>query len=461
MGERKRLLDAVGKVAPKARAGDVIKIPGVPGIDASLVVAVVIGADVDELTPEHLRRAAGAGTMSISDLDRVGVIMPGSTPADVAAAAQGAALGADRGESFRGTGTPRPSRGPKTITVLTESHRDRHVREAVRQAEIVSDEVCRARDLVNTPPSALHPKELAAAAIEAVAGLDVTTQILDERALKRGKFGGILAVGQGSVNTPRLIRLAYRPARSKVHVALVGKGITFDSGGLSLKPPGAMETMKMDMGGAAAVIAATAAIAKLGLPASVTTYAACAENMPSGTAQRPGDVLTTYGGRTVEVLNTDAEGRLVLADALVRAGEDAPDIIIDVATLTGAQIVALGTRISAVMSNDDDLRDDVVRSATMVGEQFWPMPLPVELRPSLDSPSADSATIGDRTGGMLTAGLFLQDFIAEGTPWAHLDIAGPAYNESDPHDYTPKGATGVAVRTLVQVVRDLADSHTA
>lgn len=461
MGERKRLLDAVGKVAPKARAGDVIKIPGVPGIDASLVVAVVIGADVDELTPEHLRRAAGAGTMSISDLDRVGVIMPGSTPADVAAAAQGAALGAYRFESFRGTGTPRPSRGPKTITVLTESHRDRHVREAVRQAEIVSDEVCRARDLVNTPPSALHPKELAAAAIEAVAGLDVTTQILDERALKRGKFGGILAVGQGSVNTPRLIRLAYRPARSKVHVALVGKGITFDSGGLSLKPPGAMETMKMDMGGAAAVIAATAAIAKLGLPASVTTYAACAENMPSGTAQRPGDVLTTYGGRTVEVLNTDAEGRLVLADALVRAGEDAPDIIIDVATLTGAQIVALGTRISAVMSNDDDLRDDVVRSATMVGEQFWPMPLPVELRPSLDSPIADIANIGDRMGGMLTAGLFLQDFIAEGTPWAHLDIAGPAYNESDPHDYTPKGATGVAVRTLVQVVRDLADSHTA
>ena len=270
--------------------------------------------------------------MSISDLDRVGVIMPGSTPADVAAAAQGAALGAYRFESFRGTGTPRPSRGPKTITVLTESHRDRHVREAVRQAELVSDEVCRARDLVNTPPSALHPKELAAAAIEAVAGLDVTTQILDERALKRGKFGGILAVGQGSVNTPRLIRLAYRPARSKVHVALVGKGITFDSGGLSLKPPGAMETMKMDMGGAAAVIAATAAIATLGLPASVTTYAACAENMPSGTAQRPGDVLTTYGGRTVEVLNTDAEGRLVLADALVRAGEDTAKAPLQTAT---------------------------------------------------------------------------------------------------------------------------------
>lgn len=460
-GERKRILEAVGKVSPKIKAGDVIKIPGVNGVDASLIVAVAIGVGAEALTPELLRQAAGAGTMCLADVDRIGVVMPGNSPADVAATAQGAILGSYRFESFRGTGTARVTRGPRTVTVLTETHRDRHVREAVRQAEIVAEEVCRARDLVNTPPSALHPKELAAAALEAVAGLDVTTQVLDERGLKRGKFGGILAVGQGSVNTPRLIRLAYRPARSKVHVALVGKGITFDSGGLSLKPPTAMETMKMDMGGAAAVIAATAAIAKLGLPASVTTYAACAENMPSGTAQRPGDVLTTYGGTTVEVLNTDAEGRLVLADALVRAGEDEPDVIIDVATLTGAQIVALGTRISAVMSNDDELRDDIVRSAAMVGEQFWPMPLPAELRPSLDSPIADIANIGDRMGGMLTAGLFLQDFIADDISWAHMDIAGPAFNESDPHDYTPKGGTGVAVRTLVQVVRDLADSHTA
>ncbi len=461
VGERKRILEAVNRVSSKPKPGEAIKIPGVHGLDAPLIVCVLIGTGSDEITPEHLRRAAGSGTMSLTDVDRIGIVMPGDSPSDVAATAQGALLGSYRFEAFRGTGTPRLARGPKTVTVLTATHRDRHVREAVRQSEIVAEEVCRARDLVNTPPSSLHPKELASAALEAVAGLEITSQVLDERALKRGKFGGILAVGQGSVNTPCLVRLAYRPARSKVHVALVGKGITFDSGGLSLKSPTAMETMKMDMGGAAAVIAATAAIAKLGIPASVTTYAACAENMPSGTAQRPGDVLTTYGGRTVEVLNTDAEGRLVLADALVRAGEDEPDVIIDVATLTGAQIVALGTRISAVMSNDDDLRDDIVRSAAVVGEQFWPMPLPAELRSSLDSPIADIANIGDKMGGMLTAGLFLQDFISPDTPWAHLDIAGPAFNASAPHDYTPKGGTGVAVRTLVQVVRDLADSRSA
>ncbi len=459
VGERKRIIEAVGKVGSKSTPGRAVKIPGVTGIDAPLIVCVPIGVGVEAITPELLRKAAGTGTMSVDGAEKVGVVMPGDTPAEVAATAQGAVLGSYRFEAFRGTGTPELARGPKTVTVLTATHRDRHVREAVRQAEIVATEVLRARDLVNTPPSALHPKELAAAAVEAVAGLDVTTQILDERGLKRGKFGGILAVGQGSANTPRLVRLAYRPARSKVHVALVGKGITFDSGGLSLKPPNAMETMKSDMGGAAAVIAATAAIARLGIPASVTTYAACAENMPSGTAQRPGDVLTTYGGRTVEVLNTDAEGRLVLADALVRAGEDQPDVIIDVATLTGAQIVALGTRISGVMANDNELRDDVVHSSAMVGEQFWPMPLPKELRSSLDSPIADIANIGDRMGGMLTAGLFLQEFVSDTTPWAHLDIAGPSFNDGDAHDYTPKGGTGVAVRTLVQVVRDLADSR--
>lgn len=461
LAERKKIIEAVSKVSPKFRVGEVVRIPGVSGIDAPLIMCVPVGTSGEVLSPENLRQAAGSGTISAAGVDRIGIVMPATSPAEIAAVAQGALLGCYRFEAFRGAGTPRVARGPKVVSVITKDHKDRHVREAVRQAEIVAHEVCRARDLVNTPPSALHPKELAAAALEAVAGLEITSQVLEERGLKRGKFGGILAVGQGSVNTPRLIRLAYRPARSKVHVALVGKGITFDSGGLSLKPPTAMETMKMDMGGAAAVIAATAAIAKLGIQASVTTYAACAENMPSGTAQRPGDVLTTYGGRTVEVLNTDAEGRLVLADALVRAGEDAPDIIIDVATLTGAQIVALGTRISAVMSNDDELRDDIVHSATVVGEQFWPMPLPPELRSSLDSSIADIANIGDRMGGMLTAGIFLQEFIPADTPWAHLDIAGPAFNEGDPHDYTPKGGTGVAVRTLVQVVRDLADSRSA
>lgn len=456
--ERKRILAGLLQVGAKPKAGALTKLPGVTGIEAPLLICVVIGATEEESTLEQLRQAAGAGTLAADGVAKIAVVMPGNSPADVAAAAQGALLGAYRFESFRGVGTKKPAKAPTSITVLTDASEDRHVREAVRQAEIVANEVWFARDLVNAPPSALHPQELADAAVAQVAGLDVETEVLDEVALEEGKYGGILAVGQGSINPPRLVRLAYRPARSTVHVALVGKGITFDSGGLSLKPPTAMETMKCDMGGAAAVIAATAAIAKLGLPATVTTYAACAENMPSGTAQRPGDVLTTLGGTTVEVLNTDAEGRLVLADALVRAGRDEPDFIIDVATLTGAQMVALGNRVSAVMSNNDDLRDDVVRSAEMVGEQFWPMPLPPELRESLDSPIADLANIGDRMGGMLTAGLFLQEFVDPQTPWAHLDIAGPAFNDAKPHDYTPKGGTGVAVRTLVQLVKDLADA---
>lgn len=456
--ERKRILDGLARVGAKPKAGSVVKLPGVTGIDTPLLICVVIGATEEEAIIEQIRQASGAGTMATDGSAKVALVMPGNTPADVAAAAQGAVLGSYRFESFRGVGTKKPAKPPASITILTDAYEDRHVQEAVRQAEVVAREVLFARDLVNAPPSALHPEELAQAAVDEVAGLNVETQILDEVALEKGKYGGILAVGQGSTNPPRLVRLAYQPKKSTIHVALVGKGITFDSGGLSLKPATSMETMKCDMGGAAAVIAATAAIARLGLPATVTTYAACAENMPSGTAQRPGDVLTTLGGTTVEVLNTDAEGRLVLADALVRAGQDEPDVIIDVATLTGAQMVALGNRVSAVMSNNDDLRDDVIRASDRVGEQFWPMPLPPELRESLDSPIADLANIGGRVGGMLTAGLFLQEFIDAQTPWAHLDIAGPAFNDTKPHDYTPKGGTGVAVRTLVQLVKDLADA---
>src|SRR5690606_18773636 len=242
-----------------------------------------------------------------------------------------------------------------------------------------------------------------------------------------------------------------------ISLALVGKGMTFDSGGLSLKPSSAMEWMKSDMGGAAAVLAAMRAIAELRVPVNVVGYLAIAENMPSGTAQRPSDVLRIYGGKTVEVLNTDAEGRLVMADALVRAQEDNPDLIVDVATLTGAQLVALGTRVFAVMANDDAVRDQVVAAATSAGEAAWPMPLPEELRKGLDSSVADIANVaGERWGGMLSAGVFLKEFIADGVKWAHLDIAGPAFNQGEPHGYTPKGGTGAATRTLVRLAESLA-----
>jgi len=250
--------------------------------------------------------------------------------------------------------------------------------------------------------------------------------------------------------------VAYRPKGAVAHLAFVGKGITFDTGGISIKPAPGMDAMKSDMAGAAAVIHAALAVARLGLPVAVTAYAPSAENMPSGTAQRPGDIITIYGGRTVEVLNTDAEGRLVLADALMRAAEDSPDAIVDVATLTGAITIALGNKMSGVMSNDDAFRERVIKAAGEVGEQMWPMPLPEDLRSGLDSPWADIANIADRFGGALTAGLFLQEFVPASTPWAHLDIAGPSHNEGGAYGYTPKGGTGEAVRTLVQLAKDTA-----
>ena len=264
-------------------------------------------------------------------------------------------------------------------------------------------------------------------------------------------------MGQGSANPPRLLHVSYSPAKAKKRFAFVGKGITFDTGGLALKPAAGMEAMKSDMSGAAAVIAATFAIAQLKLPVAIDAWAPLAENMPSDTATRPSDIITIYGGKTVEVLNPDAEGRLVLADGLQRAlevGKKAGglDGIIDVATLTGAQVVALGTRTSAVMTNDEKFSGQFLTAANLAGEQFWPMPLPEELRASIDSPVADLANIGDRMGGMLVAGLFLKEFVDPEIPWLHLDIAGPAYNERTAHGYTPVGGTGIALRSLVTLM---------
>jgi leucyl aminopeptidase len=251
-----------------------------------------------------------------------------------------------------------------------------------------------------------------------------------------------------------LLHISYTPkGKAAKRYAYVGKGITFDTGGLALKPAAGMEAMKSDMSGAAAVSAAVVAIAELKLNVAIDAWAPLAENMPSDTATRPSDIITIFGGKTVEVLNPDAEGRLVLADALMKAqsSKNKLDGIVDVATLTGAQVVALGTRTSAVMTNNPEFSDEFMKITALTGEQFWPMPLPEELRASLDSPVADLANIGDRMGGMLVAGLFLKDFISPELPWLHLDIAGPAYNESKPHGYTPVGGTGVSLRSLVRL----------
>jgi leucyl aminopeptidase len=447
------------------QAEEVTRLPGGGAVTAPVIAAVGLGPDAAEgpPDPETLRRAAGTAVRILtaagraasngdrSDL-RIALALPAEDPASAEAIAVGALLG---GYSF--TRYRQDGRRPAAITVLTSAANADGIR---RRAQALADAVSLARDLVNTAPSDLVPAALASEAERVAAACGLQAEVLDEKALERGGYGGIVGVGQGSVHPPRLVRMEYAPPQAAATVAFVGKGITFDSGGLSLKPPKSMETMKSDMGGAAAIIGAMQAIAMLAPAVRVIAYLPIAENMPSGTAQRPSDVLTIYGGKTVEVLNTDAEGRLILADALARSAEDSPDVVVDVATLTGAQVVALGTRISGVMANDDGLREAVVAAAARAGEAMWPMPLPSELRKGLDSSVADLANVAqDRNGGMLVAGLFLREFVPAGARWAHLDIAGPSFNDGQPHGYTPKGGTGAATRALVQIALDAAEGR--
>lgn len=429
-------------------AGQVVRVPSA-GAVAATVVAVVGVADPAD--PEALRRAAGAATRQLAGLGSVAIALPTPDVAALAAVAEGALLGAYAYTAYR-TGTVQAP--VATIQVATSLAKQSAAKDAVVRAEVVAAAVHGVRDLVNMPPRDLFPQAFADIAKAATKGTKIKISVLDEKELAAQGFGGIVAVGQGSVRPPRLVKVTYSPGRTKKHVALVGKGITFDSGGLSLKPAKSMETMKSDMAGAATVLHTVLAAAALKLPVQVTGWLCLAENMPSGSAQRPSDVITQRGGTTVEVLNTDAEGRLVLADGLVAAVEEKPTAVLDIATLTGAQVVALGSRVSGVMGTED-LRAAVVRAADESGELMWPMPLPDELRATLTSQVADLANVsGDRTAGMLTAGVFLREFVGS-TPWAHLDVAGPAFNEGAPWGYTPKGGTGVAVRTLLRLLETI------
>jgi leucyl aminopeptidase len=458
-----KLAATLAALGATGAASDVHRIPTFGAIKAPTLVAVGLGAAPARgraFDPEVVRRAVGCAMRELSGTAKVAIAIE-VDEALIGAVAEGALLGSYTFYRYRHASLAGHQPAVESVVLVTAAAGERSARAALRRAEIVCTAVNLARDLVNTPPSDLHPREFAETATAQAGEAGVAIEVLDEKALRKGGYGGIIGVGQGSINPPRLITLTYRHPKATRSLALIGKGITFDSGGLSLKPAASMDWMKSDMGGAAAVVAAITAIARLGLAVNVTGWAPMAENMPSGTAQRPSDVLTIYGGKTVEVLNTDAEGRLVLADALVRASEDAPDLMVDAATLTGAQLVALGTRTSAVMSNDDATRDKVTDAAGRAGEQMWPMPLPVELRKSLDSSIADIANLGETFGGMLSAGVFLKEFVGtrdgEQIPWAHLDIAGPAFNQGDPYGYTPKGGTGAAVRTFIQLATDMSN----
>jgi|KBSSwiStaDraftv2_1062776.scaffolds.fasta_scaffold04637_15 leucyl aminopeptidase len=436
-----KLLPALKAVGASGKAGEVTTVPTFGLAPFPVIIAAGVGSDA---TPETFRRALGAAVRSAAKQAKLHVAVDGPVDALV----EGALLGSYSFTAYKSAAAK------SVLKSVAFAGTDRP---ALKRGKIVGDAVNLVRDLVNIPPNDLYPATFAdrIAALGTDAGLAV--EVLDERALKRGKYGAILAVGGGSARPPRLARLVYKPAKPVARIALVGKGITFDSGGLNLKTQ-MMEWMKSDMGGGAAVVAATIAAAQLKLPIEVIATVPIAENMPSGTSYRPSDVLTTRSGITIEVGNTDAEGRLILADGLHRAGEDDPDYLIDVATLTGAQLVSLGTRVIGAMG-EPDWRDRVVAAGNATGEQSWAMPLPDELAGGLDSSVADIQNVaGDRWGGMLAAGIFLSRFMPDGVPWVHLDIAGPSWNAGGPRDYTPKGGTGAGVRTLLAAIQSLASA---
>lgn len=431
---------------------DLVRIPAPAGIAARSLA--LVGLPSATPTADDLRYAAGSVARRMLGVESVALALPVADEPQAQALLEGCLLGAYEYSEYRSdTGSVR-TRPARSFTIVTSI--------AVASATIdYAIEVGRAihlvRDLVNESPLDLYPESFAARASDLadLPGVDVT--IWDETQLAAAGFGGILGVGQGSSRPPRLVKVSYSPDDAAArHIALVGKGITFDSGGLSLKPAASMIGMKYDMAGAATVLSVVIAAARLALPTKVTAWLCLAENLPSATAIRPGDVLRIRGGKTVEVLNTDAEGRLVLADGLVAASEEFPDAIIDVATLTGAASVALGNRYVGTLGSSP-LVAEVLGTASSAGELFWHMPLGEEFRPMLNSDIADIANIkpGNTAGGMLIAAVFLNEFIgmtADGSgriPWVHLDIAGAGTNKDSLYGYTGKGPTGVTVRTLL------------
>ena len=433
----------------EAAKGDV---RAVAGLDGRLTFVVGLGpaAAVDAAVLRHasgaLARAARRQTSLAVDL--LGALAAGDSSAKAAQAiAEGLVLGGYRFATFKSD--PKPS-ALRQVTLVGGG--GQRVQAAIDRGIVLGEAVSWARDLVNEPGGTLTPNELAKRAVKAGERAGFSVTVWDEKEIRKEKLGGLLGVNRGSTLAPRFLLLSYEPEKPRGTVALVGKGVTFDSGGLSLKPSDAMIGMKGDMGGAAAVLGAMRALATLGAKVRVLGFIPVTDNMTGGDATRVGDVLTIRNGTTVEVLNTDAEGRLILADALSLASEHQPDAIVDLATLTGACMVALGDRMAGLMSNHDGWADQVQAAADSVGEPVWPLPLPAYFKGKLESEIADFKNItSTRYGGALAAGVFLQQFVGEGIPWAHLDIAGPA-DSSEVDGELVKGGTGFGVRTLVELL---------
>ncbi|MCF8548433.1 MAG: leucyl aminopeptidase [Pontimonas sp.] len=428
-------IDADGSIDSAWRQG--------PPVGLNVRSVVFTGLGDEAITVDRLRESAGYAALQISQGERI-VFALAESGDELSAVVEGALLGSHRVQK-----TGKSSEEPRPSLAFLGSLDDR----ALAKVMVSAHAVWRVRDLVTMPPNLLNPVSFVEHITSLASGTGLEIEVLDEKQLLAQGLGGISAVGKGSQNPPRLMILRHRPTSPSRHVALVGKGITFDSGGLSLKAPNAMVGMKYDMTGAAVMAAVTLAASALSSTTSITAYLCLAENMPSGSASRPNDVITIKGGKTVEILNTDAEGRLVMADGLSLATELGPDLIVDIATLTGAARIALGERYAGLMGTPEGIAE-LEASAGRVGERVWGMPLPRELRSLLQSDIADIANAkpGEVLGGMLLAGVFLKEFVGEGIPWAHLDIAGPANNSSGAFGYTPKGATGALTRTVLDVV---------
>ncbi|MEH1011642.1 leucyl aminopeptidase [Micromonospora sp. CPCC 206060] len=461
-----KLTETLALLGATGSPGEVIKLATLGTVTAPLVAAVGLGPEPTGAAPapETLRRAAGAAVRALAGAERVALTLPlpddADAPAALRAVAEGALLG---GYRFAGYKTrPQPTRRPPVaeVAVHVPDAGDPTAQAEVARARAVAAAVRLTRDWVNMAPNELRPPDFADAVASAAREAGLGVEVLDEAALAAGGYGGIVAVGQGSEAPPRLVKLSYTPegGGSGRTVALVGKGITFDTGGITIKPAQGMWEMKSDMGGAAAVGAAMLAVAALKPAVTVHAYLPMAENMPSGTAYRPGDVITMFNGKRVEVLNTDAEGRMVLGDAMARACADGCDYLLETSTLTGGQVVALGKRVAGVMGTPE-LCERVRVAGDTVGEPAWPMPMPEDVRKGMDSDVADISQVNagmDRAGHMIQGAVFLREFVTDEVAWAHIDIAGPSYHVGEPFGYWTKGGTGVPVRMLLELVEDIA-----
>ncbi|MEX0826293.1 MAG: leucyl aminopeptidase [Acidimicrobiia bacterium] len=427
------------------KPGQTLSLAGSGDVPYNRVVFVGLGSKPDA---EIIRRAAGCGARSLPKAVMVATTLH-AVPVDRAAEATGLGFVLGAYTFTRHKTDPKPS---LTTSLVLLGADDASVAEA-QLGRSIAGGVNLARDLINTPAMDKAPEVLAQVARDLAARVGMNVRVLDEREIAQERLGGLLGVSLGSTKPPRLVELRYEPKGAKGFVAFVGKGIVFDSGGLSIKPADGMETMKTDMSGAAAVFGAMQVIAEMGLPVRVLGIAPLTENMPSGSAVRPGDVLEIRNGKTIEVLNTDAEGRLVLADGLSLAAEEKPDLIVDIATLTGSCKAALGEKIAGLFGGDDAAAI-VSAAAEAAGERTWRLPLPDDYRKLIDSEVADMKNTGGKFGGAITAALLLKEFVGD-VPWVHLDIAGPA-RASEAEHYIPKGATGFGVRTMVEIVRRMA-----